>query len=292
MKLSVEACADFKSWWGSADPSNGVLSAIQLFTNGTVSVLSETEYQKMVEYARSAKGVDLRLFEKWLYEVKLAVSNGQTISDNCDLQLADFTKSPFPLEACMESTAYKQLASYRGTPLSEKDTRELFFRRKFKHLLSLSMGITVVDRYFGKNLLDSNSGAQFFFKEASRLGVSMDIWTSNPIPQKDIVYNPDELQSTLARFHNAYALGAAKVNVYGAGGAGDLLMHDRMGFIKFFRGRVYFQLGQGLEILANRNFMRKDFQPATLSVGVEDELLDRYLSGLMEHKRTKVLFSA
>lgn len=291
MKLSIEALADFKAWWGSVDPSNGVLSTIQLFTNGSVSVLSETEYKRLVEYARCAKDEDRRLLEKWLEGVKLAVTSGQSSSDTCDLRLADFTGAAFPLEACMESDDYKQLTSYRSTPLSEKDTPELFFRRKFQHLLRLSMGITIVDRYFGVNFLNSNSGAQFFFKEASRLGVSMDIWTSNPIPNKKLVYNPDELQSSIARLHETYSKSAAKINIYGVGGGGDSLMHDRMGYIKFFRGRVYFELGQGLEILANRNFARKDFQPATLNVGIEDELLDRYLSTLTKQKNTKVIFS-
>jgi hypothetical protein len=292
MKLSIEALADFKSWWGSVDPANGVLSTIQLFTNGSVSVLSEAEYKRLVDYARSAKDEDRRLLEKWLEGVKLAVTTGQSISDNCDLRLADFTESTFPLEACMQSDAYKQLSSYRANPLSEKDTPELFFRRKFQHLLRLSAGITIVDRYFGVNFLNSNSGAQFFFREASQLGVSMDIWTSNPDSRRGVIYDSEELRSAISRFHETYSKGAAKVKVFGVGGVGDTLMHDRMGYIKFFRGRVYFELGQGLEILASKNFARKLFQPATLNVGAEDELLDRYLSKLPGQNSTKVIFSA
>jgi hypothetical protein len=290
MKLSIEAFADFRAWWGAVDPSNGVLSTIQLFTNGSVSVLSETEYKRFVDYARNAKDEDRRLLEKWLDGVKLAVTDEELLSKECDLQLADFKHSVFPLEACMESEKYKQLNSYRVNPLSEKDTPELFFKRKFQHLLSLSRGITIVDRYFGVNFLTPNSGAQLFFREASRLGVSMDIWTSNP--GRKIIYNSQDLQNSIARFHQAYSKNSAKVKIYGVGGPGEVLMHDRMGYIKFFKGRVYFELGQGLEILSDRNFERKLFQPATLNVGVEDQLLDRYLSNLPSLKTTKIIFEA
>ena len=292
MKPSVEAFADFTSWWGSADPSGGVKSAIRRFTDGSVSVMSAQEYESLKDLAREAKDEDKGLLEKWIETVRLAVTEEGVLAEACDLRLIDFKDSTLPLEACMESDKYLELASYRANPLSDKDTPELFFWRKFQHLLSLSTGFTFVDRYFGANLLKDNSGAQFFFREASRLGVSMQIWTSNPDPKRKFNYDPEVLESSLAKVHKAYSTNSSKVELYGVGGPGDPLMHDRMGYIKFFKGRINFELGQGLEILASRNFDRKLFQPAALNVGTHHEPLDRYLGTLKSLPTTRKIFWA
>jgi len=292
VKPSVEAFADFTSWWGSADPNGGVKSAIRRFTDGSVSVMSAREYESLKSLAREARDEDLGLLEKWITSVRLALTEEDGLAEACDLRLIDFKDNALPIEACMESEKYMELTSYRANPLSDKDTPELFFRRKFQHLLSLSNGFTFVDRYFGANLLTKNSGAQFFFREASRLGVSMQIWTSNPDPKRKIVYDPEELESSLAKLHKAYSPNSSKVELYGVGGPGESLMHDRMGYIQFFKGRINFELGQGLEILARKNFDRKLFQPATLNVGNHHEPLDRYLGMLKALHTTRKIFSA
>jgi hypothetical protein len=102
VKPSVEAFADFTSWWGSADPNGGVKSAIRRFTDGSVSVMSAQEYESLKGLAREAKDEDKGLLEKWIETVRLAVTEEGGLAEACDLRLIDFKDNTLPLEACME----------------------------------------------------------------------------------------------------------------------------------------------------------------------------------------------
>jgi hypothetical protein len=285
MRPTVAAGPDFTNWWGDLERNGGVRSALSRFAELSISVLSKSQYSELIKHAVNAGELDKHLFEHWLKSrPRVAVVGSQDVSF-CDIDINSFNRENFPLDACLSSDQFREVLAFRENPLTAQDTAELFFRRKFNHALWLSGDVTIVDRYFCVNVLKSGSGAQFFLKNALSLGVNLNVWTSNPGVRK-VNYDTEELSTKLRAIFREHSVPNSSLVVQSAGTHNVPLMHDRMGYIKFYKGRLYFKLGAGLEIFAESNFRRKSFHPASLEVSVPDSGFDRYIVELSSQKAT------
>ena len=213
--------------------------ALEKLSEKTVVQIPSTQELRL----QNLTDLEKELLFNWVQKgARIAISPSFS---NCDYILDEKSKGRGDLLSILNSEEFTNLWELRSRAPEIAESSEDLFKRMFEPLLKVCTSMTLVDKWFFDNFDNPRSGGRHLISLLMKTSSKVHIYTS--AEASDDLGRFQAALLEIRRIHKAMK-SRSEIDVIVLQVSGqNPLMHDRVGYFGFSRGKVTFHLGKGAE---------------------------------------------